>query len=219
VTRLTPHVAREYWWALLDNATSLIEDSVRLSDPSPARAQALLVLAYEELGKAVWVHDTFQESWSAASLEPLVVAELGAAARHHLAKFLSAHDFAGVLPRPPIWVAWEELPLAPRNERFDAGTDVRLETQAILDLTAQRANDAKQRGFYVDLLRDGAIRSPRDLEVFDLEVHRGHVAAAIVTLLVVEEFRVKDAREQFEIDRHTSLMARLDLYARDQDYL
>jgi AbiV family abortive infection protein len=51
---LTPTAAREFWLALLHNAAQIINEAHALF-PSP-RAQSLVVLAQEEVGKAVWVY-------------------------------------------------------------------------------------------------------------------------------------------------------------------
>jgi len=62
---LTPPEARNFWNALLDNSTRLIADAqVLLLSGSIRRARALAVLAMEELGKALWVYDTFSGDWN-----------------------------------------------------------------------------------------------------------------------------------------------------------
>jgi AbiV family abortive infection protein len=57
---LTPAAARVLWLALLENAARLTVDADALF-PSP-RAQALVVLAQEEVGKAVWVYKAFWDA-------------------------------------------------------------------------------------------------------------------------------------------------------------
>jgi AbiV family abortive infection protein len=59
---LTPTAARAFWLALLENAARIIIDADALF-PSP-RAQSLVVLAQEEIGKAVWVYKSFRNAWN-----------------------------------------------------------------------------------------------------------------------------------------------------------
>lgn len=53
MTALEPSKARAFWFALVDNAARLVVDADTLGAASP-RAQSLVVLALEELGKAQW---------------------------------------------------------------------------------------------------------------------------------------------------------------------
>lgn len=65
MVELSPQHARVFWKALMDNASSLITDArVLLTAGSYGRARSLTVLAQEELGKALWIYDTFETSWS-----------------------------------------------------------------------------------------------------------------------------------------------------------
>jgi AbiV family abortive infection protein len=210
-------VARAYFWALLDNATSLVEDAALLAERSPARAQALLILAYEELGKADWVHEAFWKSWQSGRSAALVVEPLSTGARHHGAKYLSGRDAVGVLYDLPIWVTFDELePLPPESRPGGVSGDFRVETAAIRDRVAASANDAKQRGFYVDVTRDGHIRTPRDLEVYDLDEHRGHIAAGIVYLIGADQELV--TRRWTSVEPADEIRLRADAHARYDDF-
>lgn len=65
MVEMSPEQARDFWKALMDNATSLIADAhTLLSVKSYGRARSLSVLAQEELGKALWIYDTFEVDWS-----------------------------------------------------------------------------------------------------------------------------------------------------------
>ncbi|GAA1554265.1 hypothetical protein GCM10009731_05810 [Streptomyces globosus] len=62
MTEMSPGQAREFWKALVDNASSLITDArTLLNARSYGRAYSLTVLAQEELGKALWIYDVFQD--------------------------------------------------------------------------------------------------------------------------------------------------------------
>ncbi|WP_413774887.1 AbiV family abortive infection protein [Actinocorallia sp. A-T 12471] len=61
MVEMSPGQARDYWKALMDNATSLIKDSyLLLSAESFGRARSLMVLAQEELGKALWIYNALR---------------------------------------------------------------------------------------------------------------------------------------------------------------
>jgi hypothetical protein len=65
VTTMTPTQARQFWKALMDNASALITDAnLLLAAGSFGRARSLSVLAQEELGKALWIYDEFHTAWS-----------------------------------------------------------------------------------------------------------------------------------------------------------
>lgn len=74
---LEPTTARMFWKALMDNATSLITDAhLLLEHGSFGRARSLAVLAQEELGKALWLYETFNQAWSDGDDTPLTVDRL-----------------------------------------------------------------------------------------------------------------------------------------------
>lgn len=98
---MAPTPARALWQALLDNAARILVDADRLV-PSP-RAQSLVVLAREEVGKAVWVYETFWNAWNAwndGDEDPIEVSELRKQGCRHLAKLMKATDFATALVVP-----------------------------------------------------------------------------------------------------------------------
>jgi AbiV family abortive infection protein len=71
MVEMSPGEAREFWKALMDNASALIKDAhVLLSVGSFGRARSLTVLAQEELGKALWIYDTFERGGAAATSLP-----------------------------------------------------------------------------------------------------------------------------------------------------
>lgn len=66
-----PHTARKFWKALMDNASELIADAHALLERgSFGRSRSLVILAQEELGKALWIYEIFEVS-SAPRLEAL----------------------------------------------------------------------------------------------------------------------------------------------------
>lgn len=66
---MEPSHARAFWFALVDNAARLVVDADTLG-PESARAQSLVVLAMEELGKAQWVAQIFSWSWYSGDEAP-----------------------------------------------------------------------------------------------------------------------------------------------------
>jgi AbiV len=74
---LTPQEARTFWKALMDNASALISAAhLLLNSMSLGRARSHMVLAQEELGKALWIYDAFESSWSEGNGESRQVPNL-----------------------------------------------------------------------------------------------------------------------------------------------
>ncbi|WP_062516435.1 AbiV family abortive infection protein [Demequina gelatinilytica] len=217
MTAMTPKRAREFFWALVENAIALVEDAALLESQSPARAQSLLVLAYEEVGKASWVLDAFWRAWEDDSDDVRDVKELSAGSRHHGAKYLGGREFSMHLPIPYLWHSPDEMiqlgPMAVGNGEVIEAIG---EPPDLPSKIAARANEAKQRGLYVDLDREGVVRAPKDAEVIDLVAHRGHVAASIVTLIYSYAFLVLHDRDTEGAAQ--ALLVRAEAHARDEDY-
>jgi len=75
VEEVSADFARRWWKSLMANAVALVEDAHALADRGSAgRAQALLVLAMEEVAKARWLYEAAEWEWSApawsAALSP-----------------------------------------------------------------------------------------------------------------------------------------------------
>ena len=151
---LTPMAARAFWLALLDNAARIIVEADALF-PSP-RAQSLVVLAQEEVGKAVWVYKSFWNAWSTGDETPREVPELRKQKFDHLAKLKEATD---------SWTALVEVPGNPEAVEIDL---VKTHAPAVLDAylagLAKEDNEAKKRGFYVDLRADGSFTVPHQID-------------------------------------------------------
>lgn len=151
---MTPMVARTLWLALLDNAARTVAEADALF-PSP-RAQSLVVLAKEEVGKAVWVYETFRSAWIDGDETPLEVSELRKHGRLHVAKLMKATDFhtgaADVPGNPkPVDVELVRVYAPELLVAYSGGL-------------AQEDNQAKQKGFYVDLEEDGTFTVPHQLD-------------------------------------------------------
>ncbi|MHA6667493.1 AbiV family abortive infection protein [Homoserinimonas sp. A447] len=151
---LTPTAARAFWLALLDNAARITIEADALF-PSP-RAQSLVVLAQEEVGKAVWVYKSFWNAWSDGDETPREVPELRTLRFDHLAKLIEASDFSTVLV---------EVPGSPVPVEIEL---VKVHAPEVLDAylkgLAQEDNEAKKRGFYVDLRADGSFTVPHEID-------------------------------------------------------
>lgn len=62
--QITAQEARDWWRALMGNVVDLVEDAaVLLQNGSPGRARSLVVLASEELAKAIWLDQVAGEFW------------------------------------------------------------------------------------------------------------------------------------------------------------
>ena len=176
---MTPTAARAFWLALVDNAARIIVEADALF-PSP-RAQSLVVLAQEEVGKAVWVFETFWSAWSGEDGTSLEVDEQRKQGRHHIAKLMKATDFHTAMIEVPD---------------NDQPVDVELVKEFAPELLvaystklAQEDNQAKQKGFYVDLEEDGSFTVPHEIERPYLRSHIWWAADMVKWLLVEDHLR------------------------------
>ena len=173
---LTPTAARAFWLALLDNAARIIIEADALF-PSP-RAQSLVILAQEEVGKAVWVYKTFWNAWNDGDETPREVTELRKQGFHHLAKLIEATDFL---------TTHVEVPGSPEPVEIEL---VKTNAPAVLvnylEGLAQEDNEAKKRGFFVDLRADGSFTVPHEI---DRPLLRFQIwqAADMIQLFLVED--------------------------------
>ena len=179
---MEPSRARAFWFALVDNAARLVVDADTLGPASP-RAQSLVVLALEELGKAQWVAQSFWGSWSSGDEAPLDVPYLDEFGASHRQKLMqSTHYIEGA----------DEFVSELRLFRSRAEVDLRPGTGAsdprqyvdYLESWADADNKAKQRGFYVDIGEDGALLVPHEIDRPGLADDIWGAADAVKSMLV-----------------------------------
>ena len=176
---LTPTAARAFWLALLDNAARSINDADALF-PSP-RAQSLVVLAQEEVGKAVWVYKSFYNAWNGGDETPREVPELRNKGLNHLAKLIEATDFLTAMVEVPGFSEAVDIEIA-KAHAPDA-------LAAYLNGLAQEDNEAKKRGFYVDLRADGSFTVPHEIDRPLLRFQIWEAADMIQWFLVEDHMR------------------------------
>jgi len=151
VTKLTPAAARVFWLALLENAARLIVDADALF-PSP-RAQALVVLAQEETGKAVWIFRAFWDAWNDSEETQHEVPKLR---KDHVAKHIQANDFLTAIVDVPGFSDPVDIEVAREHAPEALG--------AYLASLAQEDNVAKKKAFYVDMEPDGSFTIPHEID-------------------------------------------------------
>ena len=163
---MTPAAARAFWMALLDNAARIVVEADMLF-PSP-RAQSLVVLAQEEVGKAIWVYNAFWSAWCDGDAAPSEVPELRQHARRHIPKLMQATDF---------WTAMIDVPDGTGADSSSTGfsSSGPIEVEVVKQYApeflvayhqklAHENNQAKQSGFYVDLDDDGTFTVPHKID-------------------------------------------------------
>ena len=164
VERVEPWCARRWWLALMTNAIGLVDDAAMLTvHCSYGRAQALLVLATEELARARSLYDAAEDEWS-RSIESDMWVEVPA----ELAEVVGARRFRQqVATRYPAGMAafWE--PDDDNRFRFPYSESER-----------NGGEIKKQAGFYVDRAGD-MIASPMDIPEGDIRSFVPMVARAI----------------------------------------
>ncbi|MBC7595246.1 MAG: AbiV family abortive infection protein, partial [Kineosporiaceae bacterium] len=195
MTTMTPPDARAFWKALMDNASALIADAhLLLNAGSFGRARSLAVLAQEELGKAIWIYDSFSLSWTTGAEEPLMVDRLAKHGRDHVQKFLEAFVFGDALA--PFWGDYESIE-GPRDD--ESWEEVAQRRRSEAEAAAKDANLAKQSGFYVDRDKSGAISSPTEIEAEQIGEDLQVAAQVVEMLLIRDHSRMKlDAQTEYD---------------------
>jgi AbiV family abortive infection protein len=195
MTEMSPRQAREFWKALVDNASSLITDAhILLNAGSYGRAYSLTVLAQEELGKALWIYDVFQLDWSSGADQPRAVNALARHGRSHAEKYLEAvvfgddlaefwGDCTAVRATGSSYEEWEQAHKA-RHQEAEAA--------------ARTANLAKQRGFYVDRDENDTILSPTRISAGTTEADLQTAARVVEMLLINDHVRMKSAATPYD---------------------
>lgn len=187
---LNPTTARVFWKALMDNSTSLIEDAhALLMRKSYGRARSMTVLAQEELGKALWLYETFEQSWSSGSERVLEVPRLKTDRRRHAVKYMESFVFGQDLAM--FWGDYESFdgPVDGSQEDWDKYF---AEKEAKAEAAGKRANGDKMLGFYVDLDESGdKVISPADIDRGTIEEDLQLAAQVIEMLLIKDHSRMK----------------------------
>jgi len=188
MVEMNPAQARVFWKALMDNASSLIADAHKLlTAESYGRAKSLTVLAQEELGKALWVYDTFHSAWSQGDTTPRTVDALAQHGRSHTKKYLAAFVFGNELAA--FWGDYGSLPDYKAED--ESWKDSYRRRQEEAETAAGEANLAKQRGFYVDRDSTGAVFSPTEVGAGTTATDLQRAAQVVEMLLIRDHSRMK----------------------------
>lgn len=211
---VTADFARTWWKSLMANATALVEDAALLAqNSSPGRAQALLVLAMEELAKARWIYDAAQREWSAPlglygepprEPRPIVVPDQLTFRRlPHLDKLAAAEQFASGLDG--FWHA---------NRRLEYYFPDDLDA---FEEAARRRNLDKQAGFYVDRI-DDTVLTPLAIATDGVADFLMHAAQCVEMHLIEDHTRQQDAPDDSLIDTVQDLHWAVLRYAHPDDF-
>ncbi|MFH8349609.1 AbiV family abortive infection protein [Streptomyces sp. NPDC018045] len=195
MVEMSPQQAREFWKALMDNASCLITDAhTLLSASSFGRARSLTVLAQEELGKALWIYDAFQIAWSQGDGASRTVDALTQRGRSHTKKYLEAVVFGSELAE--FWGDYSAVPEV--GSGYEVWEEAHRRRQEEAELAAGEANLAKQRGFYVDRDANGTVLSPTAIEAGTTADDLQTAARVIEMLLINDHTRMKAAATPYD---------------------
>ncbi|MFE5339306.1 AbiV family abortive infection protein [Isoptericola sp. NPDC056578] len=185
-----PNTARAFWKALMDNASGLIADADALLERgSFGRARSLTVLAQEELGKALWIYETFEHSWSTGADEAREVARLTSDGRRHAVKYMEAFVFSQELAM--FWGDYGSIEL-PEDESREGWQAYHAKKRSEAEAAGKRANEEKMAGFYVDLDSSGeAVVSPADISAGSIADDLQIGAQVVEMLLIKDHTRMK----------------------------
>ncbi len=158
---LTPDQVVGLQDALLANADALLTSALAVLDLGHAGlARSLAILGLEESGKAIAVHERRVSLGCAPDGEPFRCDHLDELWASHQKKLETVHSF---LVQEPYW--FDVQPPDPNENAVYLGT---------IKAWARRHDRSKQRGFYVDLSKTGAVLAPTD--VADEEALRDVIA-------------------------------------------
>lgn len=179
----------------MDNASSLITDAhVLLKAGSFGRARSLTVLAQEELGKALWVYETFEQAWTTGDEEPKIIDELRRRGRDHVRKYAAAFVFGDELPM--FWGDYGSMRQPEEGEDWEAARE---RWRREVDQAADQANRHKQAGFYVDRDADGTVTSPSSIQAGTTAEELQTAAQVVEMLLIKDHTRMKhDAQTPYD---------------------
>ncbi|WP_032766938.1 AbiV family abortive infection protein [Streptomyces globisporus] len=195
MTDMSPGQAREFWKALMDNASSLITDArTLLTAGSYGRAYSLTVLAQEELGKALWIYDVFQTGWSSGDDQSRTVKALTQHGKSHMRKYLEAVVFGDELAE--FWGDYTAV--SATGSTYEEWEKAHKARQREAEAAARKANLAKQRGFYVDQDEDGTILSPTAILAGTTADDLQTAARVIEMLLIRDHTRMKSAATPYD---------------------
>ncbi|WP_089299868.1 AbiV family abortive infection protein [Haloechinothrix alba] len=185
-----PNTARTFWKALMDNASGLIADAHALLERgSFGRARSLTVLAQEELGKALWIYETFEQSWSTGADEARDVPRLTSDGHRHAVKYMEAFVFGQELAS--FWGDYESFEL-PEDESQEGWDAFFAKKRSDAETAGKQANEEKKAGFYVDLdSSSGAVLSPTDVSAETIADDLQTAAQVVEMLLIKDHSRMK----------------------------
>lgn len=185
-----PNTARTFWKALMDNAAGLIADAhVLLECRSYGRARSLTILAQEELGKALWIYETFEQSWSAGADQAREVPRLTTDGRRHNVKYMEAFVFGQELAS--FWGDYESLEV-PEDESQEGWDAFFAKKRSDAEMAGEQANQEKMAGFYVDLDSSSkGVLSPADVSAGTIADDLQTAAQVIEMLLIKDHSRMK----------------------------
>lgn len=185
-----PNTARTFWRSLVDNASGLIADAHALLERgSVGRARSLTVLAQEELGKALWIYDTFERSWSTGADDVREVSRISSDGRRHAVKYMEAFVFGQELAS--FWGDFESFEL-PEDESQEGWDAFFAKKRSDAEKAGKRANEEKMAGFYVDLDSSGeAVLSPADVSAGTIADDLQTAAQVVEMLLIKDHSRMK----------------------------
>lgn len=147
---LSPNQVVKLQDALLANADALLTSAlVVLERGHVGLARSLTILALEESGKAIAVHERRVQMPQLPDGEPFRCPQLDELWGSHQKKLELVHDF---LVEEKYW--FDVHPPDPDDNQALLGT---------IKAWSRRQDRAKQRGFYVDLANNGDVLAPADI--------------------------------------------------------
>ncbi|MFA7267019.1 MAG: AbiV family abortive infection protein [Candidatus Nanopelagicales bacterium] len=176
---LSPTQARLLWKSLLANASELATDvQVLLDFQRYARAQTLMIVAKEEIGKSVRLYKLFSHPWSSGDEVILEFAHPDDTYLNMSAYFDTAEDLG------PFWGDFAQFDLGEASSPGERDS-----WRGFLD--AANSPESIHRHLRVTQTTEGVVVNPSDVVVGDLPSELTRLAEVIEMCLIVDHTRMK----------------------------
>lgn len=196
-TEITPTEARFLWKALLGNATELITDAQLLLDFGRyARGHALIVIAKEEIGKAVRINAECSHAWSQGSVNAVRLPADIDDAIVNVAAYIEAAQGVG-----PFWG---------ESNAFEPTPGLSREAEHALRVEQARDSAAEKRVcLYVFLDTNRSVATPGSVGEDERTEELVNIARVVEMLLIMDHTRMKhNSSEPYDttVDRQVELL-------------
>lgn len=198
-------LARKWWYEIMSNVVDLLEDAELLYDNERfARARSMVILASEELARAVWLSNHASVHWHIPSAQIELPESFWKQQTAHREKIKEVETYAVRLHY--FW-----------SDGTDAFIPLEIDsTPSEIGNLASKLNLEKMGGFYVDL-KGSEIQSPADISGEGIQDHLRRIAQAAEMHLIDDHTSIQYS-QVYEEANTQGLQFRLLPYAHPEEF-